>query len=110
MAAEIQAFGTLYLDERDSDGVQGRPLQMSHRLMAKAHDGSIWYGFVIVGSDREVLEVGKSAQIGIAFLDGEGAKKAFPINKPIRFGDGVRTRGSIELQRYVSGEEEGNVT
>lgn len=104
MDAEIQAVGSLYLDERDSDGMRGRPLQMSQRLMAQAHDGSIWYGFVIINSDQPLLEVGKSARVGIAFLDEEGAKRAFPISKLIRFGDGVRTRGSIELQQYVSEE------
>lgn len=89
------------MDEQDSDGGPGLPLQMSQRLMAQAIDESIWYGFVVVGSKREFLKVGESSRVDIAFLDDEGARNAFPIDTVFRFGDGVRTRGTIELQAYL---------
>lgn len=101
MDVEAQAIGIMHLDERDSVGVSGRPLHMSQRLMAEALDGSIWYGFVVVKAECESLEVGESALVEILFLDKQGARDAFPVNTAIRFGDGVRSRGTIELKSYL---------
>lgn len=100
MAARLQAKGILRLDPVDSDGKHGRTLFKSERLMARAHDGSSWYGFIIIEMHTDTLEAGSEAQVGIAFLDDEGAKNAFPVNKPFLFGSGVKTRGSITLDRY----------
>lgn len=98
MGVEAQATGLLRLSEQDSDGNAARPLQKGQRLMAQAIDGSIWYGFVLVSSEHEFIMPGEYSYVEIAFLDDKGAKKAFPIDTVIHFGDGMRTRGTIELR------------
>lgn len=102
MAVEIQSRGVLHLDEHDSAGrLVNTPLRVDHRLMARAHDGSIWYGFVLLECGQPAVQPGKSASIGIAFLNDEEAREAFPVGKPIRFGDGVSTRGTLTLECYL---------
>jgi hypothetical protein len=98
MGVEAQATGLLRLNEQGSDDNAVRPLHMGQRLMAQAVDGSIWYGFVLVSSEQEFIRPGECSCVEIAFLDDEGAKKAFPIDTVIHFGDGIRTRGTIELR------------
>lgn len=69
--------------------------------MALTPDGTSWYGFIILEMQEELLMPGDSAQVGIAFLDDQGARMTFAVGEPFRFGNGVKTRGSITLERYV---------
>jgi hypothetical protein len=101
VVAELQAVGKLELDAIDSEGASGRRLHKDERLMALTPDGGSWYGFIILDMQGELLVPGDSAHVGIAFLDDQGARKTFAVGEPFRFGNGVRTRGSITLKLYV---------
>ncbi|GGD47049.1 hypothetical protein [Pseudoxanthomonas indica] len=101
MGITTQAIGTLTLDRTDSAGEPGREVRIEHRLMAKAPDEELWFGFVLTTSSQQVISPGGESQVGVAFLNDVEARATFKARTPMRFGDGVRVRGTLVLEKYI---------
>jgi len=91
----------LRLDEVQSNGKKGRPVDPTHaRLMAlSAESAGKWYGFVIEHTDHQVITPGSTVNAKVAFLDHEGAAQVFVPGSSFLFGDGVSSRGTMMIIR-----------
>lgn len=105
MGAKTQANGILHLDEFDSMGERGREVHLQHRLLALSSRDDVWYGFILTRCDPPIVMPGHAGQVGVAFLNDEGARAAFSGVNKIRIGDGVRERGTLVIDGFVGDDD-----
>lgn len=99
-----RAFVELRLDEVDSSGKNVSPLDSSNARPSAVSlsPGMVWFGFVLNEAAGRVIQPGEQASCWISFLNHEGAMEAFPPGASFLFGDGVSTRGVINIVAFDS--------
>lgn len=99
-----RALVDLRLDKIDSSGNSVSPMDSSNArpLVVSLSRGMVWFGFILNEAGGRVIQPGEQVSCWISFFNHDGAMEDFPTGASFLFGDGVATRGVINIVSFDS--------